>query len=148
MKANTHDWLDDLSPERRENVERTIAEAGRQSDEHMQRVCSSFGYKHGGYWAMCMWIMATLIFSVFAVIGLALYVSSGHTMTFQEKLGVMGWMVYPPFVIVPVLIFIFMKLKYAVRVLGVMIVLLIIAQFTFHFLDGLLYVVLKVHLGL
>ncbi|MDT4851516.1 hypothetical protein FQZ97_856980 [compost metagenome] len=137
MKATAHNWLDDLSPERREEVERTIAEAGRQSDEHMRRVCSSFGYKHGYYWAMITWITLTLFVSFLGIMGFALFAPT-QEMSFQAKISIMNGILSFSCLIIPVLLFVFLKARYAIRVLGVLVVVIIIGQLLFHVLDPLI----------
>jgi|GEM_PF-6970960 len=137
MKANTHDWLDDLSPERREEVEHITAEAGRRSDEHMRRVCSSFGYKHGYYWAMITWITATLFVTLVGIMGFALFAPT-QDMSFQTKIGIMNVTLSVSLLIIPVLLFVFLKVRYALRALGILIVVIIIGQLLFHVLDPLI----------
>lgn len=138
MKANTDNWLENLSPERREEIEQLAAEAGRQSDEHMQRVCSSFGYKHGSYWAMISWIMLTLFVAIASAMGFALFEPT-QEMTFQAKINVLFGILSLSCLIIPLLLFVFLRARYAFRVLGVLIVMLIIGQLLFNMIDPLLH---------
>ena len=142
MKANVDNWLENLSPERREEIERLAAEAGRQSDEHMQRVCSSFGYKHGSYWAMINWIMLTLFVAIASVMGFALFEPT-QEMTFQAKINVLFGIVSIPCLIIPMLLFIFLKTRYAFRVFGVLIIVTIIGQLLFGMIDPLLHMAIN-----
>jgi hypothetical protein len=146
MKANAHNWLDDLSPERREEIERIAAEAGRQSDEHMRRVCSSFGYRHGCYWAMVTWIMATLFVAFVGVMGFALFAPT-QDMSFQTKISVMIGIPSLSCLVIAALFFIFLKVRYALRVLGILILVIIIGQLLFRVLDPLINAVVITLLG-
>lgn len=137
MKATTHDWLDDLSPERREEIKRLTAEAGRQSDAHMRRVCTAFGYRHGSYWAMITCITLTLFVTFVGVMGFALFAPTDE-MTFSAKISIMGGILSFSCLIIPVLLFVFLKARYALRVLGVLVVVITIGQLLFRVLDPLI----------
>jgi len=138
MKANVDNWLENLSPERREEIERIAVETGRQSDEHIQRVCSSFGYKHGNYWAMIAWIMLTLFVAIASTMGFALFEPT-QEMTFQTKINVLFGIFSVSCLIITLLFFIYLKARYAFRVFGVLIIVLIVWQLLFGMIDPLLH---------
>jgi hypothetical protein len=134
MKSTGLDWLDTLSPERREEVNRLAAEAGRQSDEHMQRVCTSFGYRHGYYWTMITYIMLTLFASFLGVLAFGLFAPT-QDMAFDAKIGIMSVILCSSCLIIPVLFFVFLKPRYAFRALGVLILVVAIWQLLFSIFD-------------
>ena len=138
MKTNANNWLNDLSPEQRTEIKRITEEAERQSDEHMQRVCSPFGYKHGNYWAMIAWSFTSLFAAVAGAIGFALFAPI-QEIAFQSKINILLGIASVPCLIIPILLFVFLKARYALRVLGVMIVVVIIGQLLFGMIDPLLH---------
>lgn len=138
MKTNTNNWLNGLSPEQRKEIDRITAEAERQSDEYMQRVCSPFGYKHGNYWAMIAWSFTALFAAVAGVVGFALFAPT-QEIAFQTKINILLGIATVPCLIIPILLFVFLKARYAFRVLGVLIVVVVIGQLLFGMIDPLLH---------
>ncbi|MCY1548264.1 hypothetical protein D9M68_843630 [compost metagenome] len=59
-------------------------------------------------------------------------------MSFQAKISIMNGILSFSCLIIPVLLFVFLKARYAIRVLGVLVVVIIIGQLLFHVLDPLI----------
>jgi len=84
-------------------------------EDEKRRQCTAFGYKHGGSLTMGILMFTTFIVAAISVLGLLIFIAGrGTSMSTNPLFWVLA---VSPFVIILPIPFLFLKLKYALRVM-------------------------------
>lgn len=105
--------FNDLPPETQDRIRMIGFRSEIEEEDERRRLCTTFGYNRGGLPIMVLWMMLTLFASGVAIVGLAIYAPSHNTYMSTSSLP---WLtIVPPLILIPLIPFLFLKLRYAVR---------------------------------
>ena len=84
-----------------------------EAEDEKRRKCTTFGYNRGGLPIMVLWMALPFFASGLAIVGLAIYAPTSGTYMSTSPLP--WFAILPPFILAPVIPFLFLKLRYALR---------------------------------
>lgn len=112
--------------DRPSEIEITAFSADIDEENHRRRYCSGFGYRHGGTWNMVIWMVVMIILAGCLVWGLAFAAPGSGTTLVASPLF---WVALLPMLAVPIVPFLFLKLRYALLAIAIMTAIVVVVIF-------------------
>lgn len=111
--------FDDLPKDVQHDLHAMVFRAEIEADEADRRMFTTFGYNRGKMPALFLWLYVPFVLSAFTIIGLVVFDVPHDASLVTSPL--LWWVILPPFALLPVTLFLFLKLRYVVRAIGIII---------------------------
>ncbi len=129
--------FDNLPKGIQDEVQARIFRYEIEADEDDRRMFTTFGYNRGRMPALFVWLFAPIVVAGLTIIGLAGFYPESISAT-----SLLWWIIIPPFALLPVTPFVFLKVRYAMRALGIIIAILVVMVLVFAMFNAIMRAIL------